>query len=330
MDRARVADERVVEEQPHQRATEAAAAPVGSDGDVVELGEFSGVAERTRRGDQAPALVVRADPRARMQQRAGDRGARDGDVPVLVDQQRERPVEVVGGERAAQPGARRRAQERGRRRRRVGATQRLDRRGVARQAAAPQLLEDPRELLGPAILAELALAVEPLEGDAHDQDPLDLLAVARVVGGDRHVAALGLVLVHQRREHPGLGVAILDDLERPVDLDAAIVGGRGAGELGVEEVAGDDRDGLLGGDDDRAAHRLHLLAGRRAVERERPVDDDRVDGAQHRDSGRVGGREVDDRAASEQGHGLVANHSKDLLAHARELDGSLVHTRVPE
>ena len=100
-----------------------------------------------------------------------------------------------------------------------------------------------------------------------------------MLGIDGHVAALGLKAGHQGGQHARFGGRIFDGLERAVHLDGEIIGGGRAGALGVDEVAGDLGDDLLGGDHGGAAQAFHLFAGRCAVKGDRAVYDHTVDRA---------------------------------------------------
>ncbi len=119
-----------------------------------------------------------------------------------------------------------------------------------------------------------------------------------------------------------LSLGIVDALDDAVDLDAAIERGRRAGPLGIEEVARDRGDHLLGRDHRRPPDDLHLLAGGRPVPCQAPAHDDGVHGAEHGLARGVGGRDPHDARAAEEGLGLGPWHPEDLPTHAGRMQPS--------
>jgi hypothetical protein len=133
-------------------------------------------------------------------------------------------------------------------------------------------------------------------------------------GVDGHVAALGLVLLHQRLQHARLFARRLDRLEHAVQLHAAIERGGRAGALGVGEVAGDAGHDLLRRQHHRAAERLVLLAHRRGVKTERAVHEHAVQRAQKWRAVGRGRGQVHHRRRAQKGQRLGGVHAEEALS----------------
>jgi hypothetical protein len=274
----------VIQQQAQQRLPQPSPLPPGRHAHVVDPGVLGPVRESPGGGDQGASAVPGPHPGRGSRVRPRQLLPREQVVPVGTLQHRG----GLSGGVVVQPGVQGdsvRSPEKFRRRSlRVGRPDPLHGPRVPRLAPAPEGGEQRLDLLGAAVLRQLGLAVHAVEGQTGDEQPADRGAVVGVLRGDRRVAPLRLELLHQRLERLRLARGLLDGREGAVGLGAPVVGGGGAGALRVEEGAGDHRHDLLGAHHHGPAHQGGLLALRRAVEAQPPVDLDPVDRPEHRGS----------------------------------------------